>query len=162
VSETGSGRPLTRTGALVFSALFFATGGFVMAIGAGWIAVDPGDLQAPRWVLVCAGVMFLAGGFVPLGQTFNFGALLNEAVGFVVGAGFAAVVNWVAFGPGERRFTSGLSAGGATITSSPGNELVGRIAFGIGAVIVDFLLLALLWRWLQRLQGRDTNSLPRM
>ena len=43
---------------------------------------------------------------------------------------FAAIGSWVAFGPGDRAFTVSVPFG-----SGPASEIVGRVAFGIGAII---------------------------
>ena len=59
---------------------------------------------------------------------------------------FALMGSWVAFGPGERHF-SGTFGGGAT---------VGRIAFGIGAIIawLSTILVAVYgWRRIMRVKS---------
>jgi hypothetical protein len=162
VSEAQPGRTFPRSAALVFSALCFATGAAVFALGAGWLDADPRGQQAPPWVIMTAGIMFFAGGFVPLGLAFSFGERLNELTGFIVGSAFAAILNWIAFGSGERTFTFWLSAGGKPLSGGSGNEVIGRVCFGVGAALINVMLLAKLWRWLRRPQRRDTNSLPRM
>lgn len=64
-----------------------------------------------------------------------FGALLITS--------FAVTFDWVAFAPGERHFSGGISFGGLGIGAQPG-ELFGRAVFGIGAVIAD-IVAAVLW-----------------
>ena len=51
---------------------------------------------------------------------------------------FALTFDWVAFGPGERHFTG--SAGG--IGFIPG-EMMGRILFGLVAVVLDICAIAI-------------------
>jgi hypothetical protein len=61
---------------------------------------------------------------------------------------FALIFDWIAFGPGERLFGGGLSSGAVGIHANPG-ETLGRVAFGIVAVMMD-VLAALVWMRLLR------------
>jgi hypothetical protein len=101
-------------------------------------------LHAPLWILLCAGLaFFLAGAGVILqvrGRANERGELPGDAsswllalqylIGVAIFATLAAIASWIAFGPGERavsgsfEFFSGDVGGG-----------MGRIAFGIGAII---------------------------
>ena len=65
----------------------------------------------------------------------------------------AAVFNWIAFGPGERRFGGGIALPFVAV-SGPSSEWTGRAAFGIGAVLVDLFLVWFLERGLRDLLGR--------
>src|SRR6185312_2312874 len=69
-----------------------------------------------------------------------FGALLITC--------FAVTFDWIAFGPGERHFSGGISLGGLGIGARPG-EIFGRAMFGIGAVIADIVAVALWARTLR-------------
>jgi len=53
----------------------------------------------------------------------------------IVGA-LAAVFNWVAFGPGPRSFSGGISIPFVSL-SGPQSEWSGRVAFGAVAVLID-------------------------
>ena len=48
---------------------------------------------------------------------------------------FASIASWIAFGPGEREFSGGASAGPVSVGGS-GGETVGRVMFGFGAVLL--------------------------
>ncbi len=52
--------------------------------------------------------------------------------------GLAIIFDWVAFGPGERQFSG--SIGGAGFV--PG-EVMGRVAFGIFAIILDICVVTM-------------------
>jgi hypothetical protein len=56
---------------------------------------------------------------------------------------FALILDWIAFGPGERRFQGSVAGGGIAIPWIP-PQLVGRSVFGVGAVFLDVVAL-LMW-----------------
>ncbi len=66
------------------------------------------------------------------------------------------VFNWVAFFPGERHFSTAFSVPGVQISTGSG-ALMGRIMFGLGALLADTLVLHGLWRWL-RARAPDTKE----
>lgn len=68
--------------------------------------------------------------------------------------GFAALFDWIAFGPGERHFSGGLSIGPLS-TSGSGSELTGRVVFGVAAASMSLLALWVWGRWLRSLLERD-------
>jgi hypothetical protein len=72
--------------------------------------------------------------------------------GSIVGL-LAAVFNWVAFGPGERRFGGAISVPFVAV-SGPASEWSGRVAFGIGATLIDLFLVWMVARGLRDLLGR--------
>jgi hypothetical protein len=55
---------------------------------------------------------------------------------------FALTFDWVAFGPGERKFSGSFSFGIAATGFQPG-ELFGRASFGVGAVVLDIWAIAM-------------------
>ena len=57
----------------------------------------------------------------------------------------AVVFDWVAFGPGERRFSGSLGMPGMAVSGAAG-ELTGRLFFGLFAVLFDLAALGL---WIQ-------------
>ncbi|HYW63734.1 MAG TPA: DUF3592 domain-containing protein, partial [Bradyrhizobium sp.] len=114
---------------LVFASLFVAMG--LMAVGLainGAIHADP--FKADNLMGVPAGLMFVFAG-VLIG-------LPPEAVrwrawlGTLVVTCFALTFDWVAFGPGERKFTGNIVGIGFVPS-----ELMGRIGFGFFAVVLD-------------------------
>jgi hypothetical protein len=79
-------------------------------------------------------------------------AALQKLLGALLVTAFALTLDWVAFGPGPRRFGGGISIGIIGIGSNPG-ETLGRTVFGIGAVILD-ILAAVMWVRLIRKAAR--------
>jgi|SRR5215472_3874560 len=124
----------------------------------GPVAHRNGD--APGWLGLAAGLIFLLGGLAVAIQTLakrssGDGAmvaappwlkLINHVMAFTIVGLLAVVASWVAFGPGQRHFTGSGSVFG---------ETGGRIMFGAGAVIVWIVLLAMAISAMRRLFGRD-------
>lgn len=124
MSEQDTERSVTPRTAQFAGFFAVAMGLLVVALSADLIRVQPDKFHAPRWVAAAGGLTFVLGGLMLL--------LL-----------LAVVANWVAFGPGERRFSGVFSVGFWRSEANPG-ELGGRIVFGIGAVILDLFLI---WAW---------------
>lgn len=135
----------------LFGPLLLATGGLGLAVACGLIAIDPASTHAPRWILGALGLSFVAMGFVLLLDGVAALRPVQGWLGFVFLVSFAAIFNWVAFGPGERHFTTRTGAGGASVTTTmaEGGEFGGRIAFGVIAVLLDLLIASplILWLW---------------
>ena len=149
--------PLTPGGRLAMGLIFVVAGLPIMAVATGLITPRPGSLHAPEWVVFMAGFTFsMAGTLVLLPGDW---IRLRGFLGGLLVTAFASVFDWVAFGPGERHFSGGLSIG-PVFTSSASSELSGRIWFGIaGALISCFALWA--WvRWLRSLfqPGADSKA----
>jgi len=70
---------------------------------------------------------------------------------------FALTLDWIAFGPGARRFGGGIASGIIGIGFNPG-EILGRTAFGIGAVILD-VAATLMWVRLIRTYAGPTKPI---
>jgi hypothetical protein len=120
---------------------------YFLLVGAGVLPVPggPSNLNAPLWILLCAGLaFFLAGAAIilqALGRTNDQGEFPADApswlpavqylIGVAIFASFGAIGSWIAFAPGERVF-----GGSLFFLPSEANAVAGRIAFGIGAVIV--------------------------
>lgn len=71
---------------------------------------------------------------------------------------FGAVASWVAFGPGEREFQGEAAIGGNVLPVNVG-ELLGRILFSPGALLLDFMALAAWFYFfrglVRRVRGRN-------
>lgn len=65
--------------------------------------------------------------------------------------GMAAISSWIAFGPGDRQFEGGMSNGFLQYSWGNANQLLGRAAFGVGAV---FLIVITAIGWWKYLRGR--------
>jgi hypothetical protein len=103
---------------------------------AGFFPIPPGS---SRWVMVGVGTLFIAGGAaVVTGYGFPRGEgapraliMAQYVLALIITALMTAVAGWVAFAPGERRFTINVPF------LPPGAvELLGRLAFGISTVLL--------------------------
>ena len=72
---------------------------------------------------------------------------------------FALTFDWVAFGPGERKFSGSFSFGIAATGFQP-SELFGRASFGICAVFLDIWAIAMWIGQYRRAFGGSTGSAP--
>jgi len=72
---------------------------------------------------------------------------------------FALTFDWVAFGPGERKFSGSFSFGIAATGFQP-SELFGRASFGVGAVFLDIWAIAMWVGLCRRALGRSTGAAP--
>jgi hypothetical protein len=98
-------------------------------------------LTSEDFIGVLAASVFVFGGALlalPPGR-----AGLQKLLGALLITAFALTFDWIAFGPGPRRFGGGLSNGWLGIGFATG-ETLGRTAFGIFAVVLD-VFAALRW-----------------
>jgi hypothetical protein len=147
-------RPATRKEMLVIGLTAGGAGLFFVLVGLG-IVPPPGgkkNLHGPLWVVFCAGLAFffgggalllhLASGAKPTDDDFPAGApqwmrVVRYLAMVAIFVSFAAIGSWVAFGPGDRAFSMSTP-----FFSGPANEIVGRVAFGIGAIITWLCTIA--------------------
>jgi hypothetical protein len=110
------------------------------------------DINGPPWLGAVAGGMFmLAGVAVSLGEKAR-DSLLSHVIALAIIAGFAAVGNWIAFGPGLRECSGGVSGFFFSSSYDLGN-IECRSAFGIGAGMVNGMLLWMLAGTIRKLTG---------
>jgi hypothetical protein len=145
---------MSPIGEFLFAAVFGAAGLALLSIAIGWIDLPAQSMEAPRWVLGAAGIMFLAGGFVPMTIRRGPNAWQSRLIGAVVLLALAAIFNWIAFGPGSRQFTSTFSFGGSTGQRAAVGESSGRMIFGVIAVLIDLLVVAVAIRWMRARKPR--------
>lgn len=138
-----------RLGALAFGlvAIAIATIAFLAALG--YVPSETPFTSVSRAATIVVALIFaLAGVSVAL---LGFG---HRAFGMrmAVAAMFAFLLafNWVAFGPGERRFTRTVSVGSSRGAGVQASELEGRVVFGIVAGLGDLLLLISIMSWVRR------------
>jgi hypothetical protein len=144
---------------VLFSAsLAFAFGMLLVAVGVGVVPEGTFQLYAPLWVITACGLVALLMGIAVLQLVVHTPWLHRIQPGLAVVALMAAITNWVAFGAGERRFSSSIQLPfwSGEWTSS---ELMGRLIFGVSAVLLDALALAMIFRGIRewtrsRGQGR--------
>ena len=113
-----------------------------MLIGMEVIPVDPSSVHAPMWVITAAGMVFFLGGVMAMTQGVVTARTQTALAVCFIGL-MAAIASWVAFGPGERQFSGGVSLGPVSVSDrSPSG---GRIVFGISAVVMWLLFLGYGW-----------------
>lgn len=98
------------------------------------------DIHGPPWVAGAAGGAFLLAGLaIGVGQSERL-RWMGTVAGLLCAAALAAIGNWIAFGVGVRECSSTLSGVFFNASRGAGNVEC-RIAFGIGAVMLDGMLL---------------------
>lgn len=141
-------------------------GGFYVLQGLGVIAMGETPKGGPWMALVIGGVFGLGGLAVIVktlteaaspegGALQRLGRAAVDLMAVGIAAGLTAIGAWTAFGPGERGFASPFAAFGPHI-----NEIGGRIAFGVGAVIGALITLAMIWRIGQAWASRASAYWP--
>jgi hypothetical protein len=146
---------LSPRGAIIVGILCMVCGAYPVLAGLGIVHGRPAPGVQP-WVVVAAGSMFILAGFAVIngyavagGSQANgdladgapFAARVTQFVlgTLIVGLMFA-VFAWVAFGSGERHFSSSFSMPGFS-SSGQSSERSGRIVFGIGAVLIGLFFV---------------------
>jgi hypothetical protein len=119
--------------------------GLFIVLSAFGVIPSRGSTDGERWVGAIAGLAFVFGGFAVIIQTCAKatpdGVLPASApiwvrvtlylLSLAIVASLGAIGTWVAFGPGEREFSSSIPFLPAWL-----NEPVGRTAFGVGAILI--------------------------
>ena len=136
----------------------------ILLVALDIIPTDPAKFEAPHWVVGAAGLGFFLAGIAVLtapppgtpeaaaaGSRFTSWRTLALGLGIV--GSLAAVANWVAFGPGPRKFSGGIAIPFVAV-SGPTSEWAGRAIFGAGAVLIDLFLLWIVVRGLRDLRAR--------
>lgn len=133
---------------------------FIVLLSLGVVPADDSQFRAQRWIAGLAGLAFLLAGGTLLSQALvgklggSSGLLqtVQGLFGLAILVAFAAIANWIAFGPGERNFQGSLTLPFlGFLFRSP--DSFGRALFGIVAVLLDLLLLVLVVRGLRALWG---------
>ena len=149
-------------GNLWFGLLFAAAGAIVMLASLDIIHSPDENFHAPRWVVLIAGVAFFGGGiFIALldpsfeGQQEKwwFRTILKISQ-LAIPFSLLVVLNWVAFAPGEREFSSSVSIPFLTFSTQNSSEIMGRCVFGSMAIISDIVLVFVL---IKGFQHQDDN-----
>jgi hypothetical protein len=146
-----------------------SAGLYFLLVGAGVLPVPggPGNLNGPVWLLLCAGLAFFLAGVAILLQAFGgandqgeFPAdarswlpVVQYLIGIAIFASLGAMGSWIAFGPGERAFS-----GSFFFLSGEANAVVGRAAFGVGAVIVWVCTITFAVLGSKKLLGRSRRT----
>ncbi|MBX9774163.1 MAG: hypothetical protein K2Y71_07085 [Xanthobacteraceae bacterium] len=126
---------------------------FLLLFGLGVVPMKPRAGDGPLWIAAVAGIVFmLAGVSITVGALHGVSdtgelpkdtgwwmRLFYYLLGVVISGGLASIGTWVAFGAGPRVF----SGTGVFLLSLEANAMVGRIMFGIGAMITWLFTIAI-------------------
>ena len=160
-------KPLSKRGATLLGLAVMSAG---VAVVLASILAGPEKFHAPRWVVGSAGGAFLvfgawtaaiyARGFDPKNPRETLPSPAVQLAVFIPGMLlFAAPFHWVAFGPGPRQFSTTLSIPFLSLRQT-GNGLGGRIAFGVGALLADAILVAAIVRLTRQMREAQTDAAP--
>jgi multisubunit Na+/H+ antiporter MnhB subunit len=143
----GEQKSLSRNGMVWVGLLVTAVGLFIVLMVLGVVGEPPKrPPKTPIWVAVLAGGLFLVAGLAVLLNALTgrdpeaelppsapfWLRLLQVLIGVVMFASFALIGSWIAFGPGPRNFGTNIPF----LASGVANEIAGRCAFGIGAILI--------------------------
>lgn len=162
MSELGTAKPNNAT--ILVGILFASIGVLPVLAMAGVLpqGQQPTD-PAPSWMgwliglaFGCAGIIIIVRGLI--GSVNSSGdlppsarpslRLLNDILSIVVVCSLAAMLTWVAFGPGLRHFS--ISGGGLLFRTPVSTDIFGRIAFGIGSIIGWSIAVLMAVTWARR------------
>jgi hypothetical protein len=162
-------RPATRNEILLIGVIATTVGLYFMLVGMTLLPIPggPKNLHGPLWIVFCAGLAFLLAGIAVLmhgtGHTDNNGELapgvpqwlrvFQYLSGVMIFACFGAIASWIAFAPGPREF----SASGMGVTG-PVSGTAGRIAFGLGAIVIWLCTIAVAVAGARKLWTRQTGT----
>ena len=133
--------------------LAFAAAGLYFMLGAGGVLPMP-EANGPAFVVFCAGAAFLFAGLTCMVRAKagmgdrqtdvpDDAALWVKVVYRILGIGaagaLATIGTWIAIGSGPRAFTISGSFG----EMQTSRQTLGRVVFGLGAVIVWIYVIAL-------------------
>lgn len=135
---------------------FFFFGGFLFAFVFGWL---PAKREAPLWVIAAAAAMFSLAGVMILLIGSERLVWLRNLVSWLLVVCLAIPFNWVAFGEGERQFSSSSSFLGITSSGAPG-ETEGRIVFGLFAILMDLMVILVPLRQLKNRKSEQDSIEP--
>lgn len=135
-------------------ALAFALGGVLfMLTAADVIHLDTSGLNAPKFVLLGVSFVFFCMGVLAFTARYRYSyPALYMLVAALMCSTFAAVFTWVALwakGPFGGGFSSGPLA-----QFNHTHDLLVRIGFGIGAIVMIVLSCLAWWRWWRAMKGK--------
>jgi hypothetical protein len=146
---------------IVFGLIALLLGAAIVGLAMGIIPLDESKFRAPHWVVGLAGSTFalaglsllLQGGFEKLFAESGSASiqkewlsLLQSLLAACIVTALCLVAGWVAFAEGERQFSSTASMGPIGI-SGPASDTVGRIVFGVAAVLTGLLAVYAWYRF---------------
>ena len=131
-------KPIPLAVILLFGPVCVLAGAAILAAALGYIPMAASRHPVPAWWILVCGLIFLCSGLLLL--LARISRRLAGAFGVTATLSFVLLFNWIAFGPGERSFTSKTSTSIGTRTTQDVSETEGRIVFGIFAGAMDLLI----------------------
>jgi len=126
-----------------------AAGVGVVALGVYQLGPKANVFAAWEFAALPVGIAFAFGGaFLALPRSF---VRTRALIAALMVTALALTADWIAFGPGDSGVRRGFSLNnvrGPLQTS----QMLGRLLFGVGAVLADLLAL---WAWVQFLRTPD-------
>ena len=84
---------------------------------------------------------------------------LHGMAGLSIPLIFIMIFKWVAFGPGEREFSGGISIPFLSISFDNANQILGRIFFAIPTLFMDLILFLVLYQVIVEFFGKKVDFL---
>jgi hypothetical protein len=125
---------LSRGERFGYGALLGAIGLLSIALGVHSVFSSANPIGSDLLGVVSFGLIWVFGGVLIVLPPGN--SRWRDLFGTVLVTCLALMCDWVAFAPGERIFTSGVSHGG-TGAATHVKETTGRVVFGAAAVVLD-------------------------
>ncbi len=151
------------------AALAAATGAWFMVLGSDLLPIPSlhAKMHGPQWLTICVGLAFFLASIAIVIQTLGHAdaagdlpasaprwmGIVQYTMSFAIFACFGAIMSWIAFGPGERHFS-----GTFWFVRTASTETMGRIVFGIVAVMVWLGSAAVLAAGIRKFSDRNTPS----
>lgn len=150
-------------GAVWIGLIFLLAGGAVMIRA---ITFGMEDTTTPRWTGIIFGLMFFSAGITVglLNSDFNdyretwWLSYLHATALLSIPFIFLMLLNWVAFGPGAREFSMSISTPILFFAFDRANEIIGRIVFGIPALLMDAVLVFMLYQLVANIFRKQKNE----
>lgn len=118
-------------------------GPLMMAI-ALFIVFQKTSAGVPQWIGTVAALCIFLGGFTATEIALGYPQIANF-MGPVLVVCLAIIPTWIAFGPGDRHCSGGLSILGFLVHQPNAGQIECRIAFGFGAVMMWAIFIFGVW-----------------
>lgn len=163
MSDSGPATRKADRSLLAFGALFASAGLYFILVGTE-VLPSPGRIHGPHWLVFASGLVFIAGGIsvfvrgwlsVPDSESQlpanapGAAAAIQWIAALVIIVSLASIGSWIAFASGDREFATNLPVQGSL------RETVGRVAFGIGAVITWLLAAAVATKGIRKILRKN-------
>jgi hypothetical protein len=121
--------------------------------------------DAPDWIGILIGSAFTFAGLMAVVRSFagtdargnlvdtapRAVQAINDGLGLLIVGSLATIFTWVSIGPGARHFTVSVGGFSGQISepAGPGGDVMGRVMFGLGAIL-GWVMLGLMVSYIAR------------